>query len=324
MKKISICMSCYNESGNIEELYDQIIQQTSKFNDYEWEFIMEDNCSTDNTAEILRLIASKDKRVKVILNQANYGPDRSAINAIFSASGDAVIAMASDLEDPPALIPDYINAWEEGYKVAMGKYLSGNGTVFMNWCRKTYYKVIALFSDIKVEANVTGFGIYDRSVVDMLKSLDEYIVVTRYLCPELGYDIKYIPFEKPSRKAGKSSYSLLKYYNYAIETLVLTSHVPLHLASTLGFIMSLGSIVVAVYYLINKLIHWYTFDFGFAPIMIGLFFIGGLQLLFIGIIGEYLSSAIKRVTRRPLVIEKERINFENLNETEISKIDNLK
>ena len=311
MKKISISTSCYNEAGNIENFYNEIIKQTEKYDNYEWEFVIEDNCSTDNTAELLYSLAERDRRVKAIFNQANYGPDRSATNAFFSATGDAVIIMASDLEDPPEMIPKFIETWENGCKVAMGKYISGNGNLIMNTFRKTYYRIISAFSDIKVEANVTGFGIYDRSVVDMVKSLDDYLVVIRYLCPELGYDVQYIPFNKPRRKAGKSSYSLLKYYNYALETLVLTSHVPLHLASTVGFIMSLGSILVAFYYMIQKFIHWYTFDFGLAPIMIGLFFIGGLQLLFIGIIGEYLSSAIKRLTKRPMVIEKERINFEN-------------
>ena len=320
MKKISIATSCYNEAGNIEAFYNEIIKQTDNYDNYEWEFIIADNCSTDNTAEILRLLAEKDKRVKVIFNQSNYGPVRSGANAFFSATGDAVISIASDLEDPPDMIPKFINAWEKGDKVIMGKYITRNGNPIMNICRKLYYKMVAIFSEVKVEENVTGFGLYDKSVVNVIKSLNEYILILRFLCPELGYAVMYIPFNKPKRKSGKSSYSLLKYYNFALETLVLTSHVPLHLASTVGFIMSIGSIVVAIYYLIQKLIHWYTFDFGFAPIMIGLFFIGGVQLLFIVIIGEYLSSAIKRVTKRPLVIEKERLNFDiNDNSDIISK-----
>ncbi|MBQ5988037.1 MAG: glycosyltransferase family 2 protein [Oscillospiraceae bacterium] len=324
MKKICIAASCYNESANIMTLYNEILKQIEKNNNYKWEILFEDNCSTDNTVEILRSIASKDKRVKVILNQANYGPDRSVMNVIFSSDADAVIAMASDLEDPPELIPEFVTAWEEGYKVAWGQYTSRNENLILKFFRKIYYKIIAAFSDLKTENNVTGFGIYDKSVIDTIRKLGDYIVVFRYICLELGYDVKYIPFNKPARKTGKSSYSLLKYYNYAIETLVLTSHAPLHLASTVGFIMLLGSLLVALYYMIQKFMHWYTFDFGLAPIMIGLFFIGGLQLLFIGIIGEYLSSAIKRVTKRPLVIEKERINFEISDSSETLEVNKAK
>ena len=309
MKKISIVSSCYNESSNIELLYDELLKQINKYPQYNWEIILADNCSTDDTAEKLRALAERDERVKVILNQSNYGPDRSCINVFFSASGDAVIPMASDLEDPPEVIPQFIEAWESGYKVVMGKYTSRKDNPIKAVFRKLYYKIIASLTDVKVENNVTGFGLYDMSVVNTIRSLDEYNFALRFLCPELGYKIKYVPFDKPKRRGGRSSYSFLRYYNYAVETLVLTSHAPLHIACLVGFIMSFLSVLVALYYFIMKLIFWYNFDFGLAPIMIGLFFIGGVQLFFIGIIGEYLSSAIKRVTKRPFVIEKERINF---------------
>jgi glycosyltransferase involved in cell wall biosynthesis len=309
VKKICIVSSCYNEEGNIEELYEEILKYIKPLDMYEWEMLFEDNCSTDNTADILRKIAEKDKRVKVILNMSNYGPDRSGANAIFSACADAIITMASDLEDPPSLIPEYVHAWEEGYLVAMGQYKGRKGNPLLLFCRSAYYKVIDSLTDVKVEKNVTGFGLYDMSVIDRIRSLGEYSIVLRFLCSELGYKIKYIPFEKPKRKAGKSSYSVLKYYNYAVETLVLTSHAPLHLASTLGFFISFFSFVVGLIYLVYKLIYWYEFNAGSAPMIIGMFFIGGVQLFFIGVLGEYLSSAIKRVTKRPFVIEKERINF---------------
>ncbi len=311
MKKISIASSCYNESANIETLYDELIKQIDKYPEYEWEIVLADNCSTDNTVELLRSLAERDKRVKVILNQANYGPDNSCINAFFAATGDAVIIMASDLEDPPELIPQFIEAWESGYKVAMAQYSSRTGNPITALFRKIYYKIIASLTSVNVENNVTGFGIYDKSVVDTIRGLNEYSFVLRFLCPELGYKIKYISFVKPKRRGGRSSYSFLRYYNYAVETLVLTSHAPLHMACLVGFVMSLISILVALFYFVMKLVNWYTFDFGFAPIMIGLFFLGGVQLFFIGIIGEYLSSAIKRVTIRPFVIEKERINFDD-------------
>ena len=311
MKKISIVSGCYNEAGNIENLYKEIIKIIDVLKNYEWEFVFADNCSTDGTVEILRNLAAKDNRVKVILNQANYGPEKSAANALFSVVADAVILMASDLEDPPKLIPTFVKAWEDGFKVVMGQYTSRQGNAVINLCRLVYYHVIALFSEYKLEQNVTGFGLYDMDVINKIRELGEYCIVLRFLCIELGYNIKYISFTKPVRKAGKSSYSLTKYYKYAVETLVLTSHAPLHLASFVGFIISACSFLIAVYYLIQKLLHWQTFELGLAPMVIGMFFLGGVQLLFIGVIGEYLSSTIKRVTKRPLVIEKERINFES-------------
>lgn len=310
MKKICIVSSCYNESGNIEELYEEILRHTATLDQYEWEMLFEDNCSTDNTVEILRKIAEKDKRVKVILNMANYGPDRSGANALFSACADAVIPMASDLEDPPSMIPKFVEAWEEGYLVVMGKYITRKGNPLIKFCRSAYYRIMDALTDVKVENNVTGFGLYDMSVINRIRELGEYSIVLRFLCAELGYNIKYIPFDKPRRKAGKSSYSFIKYYNYAVETLVLTSHAPLHLACMIGFFMSAVSILAGLVYLILKLKYWYEFNAGSAPMVIGMFFLGGVQLFFIGIIGEYLSSAIKRVTKRPFVIEKERINFE--------------
>lgn len=318
MKKICIVSSCYNEAENIEELYLQLSQQIDALPQYEWEFLFADNCSEDATADILRALAGKDQRVKVILNQANYGPDRSGANALLSARADAVIVMASDLEDPPYMIPNFVEAWEAGYPVVMGRYDTRKENPMMHLCRRIYYGVIAQFSDYQTERNVTGFGLYDMKVIDQIRKLGEYSIVLRFLCTELGYPIRYISFDKPARKAGRSSYSFIKYYKYAVETLVLTSHAPLHMASAAGFVMSVCSLLIALFYLIWKLTHWYTFEFGLAPLMIGIFFLGGVQLFFIGVIGEYLSSAIKRVTKRPYVIERERINFENCGRPESS------
>ena len=309
MKKISVVSGCFNEEGNIRVLYERLIRVFEAHPQYEWEIILADNCSTDNTVAILRQIAAEDKRVKVILNQANYGPDRSNTNALFSARADAVVMMASDLEDPPELISQFVEAWESGYKAIMGQYTSKKESLFLSLSRSLYYRVIDKFSEYKLARNVTGFGLYDISVIDQIRSLGEYSVVLRFLCSELGYEIKFIPFEKPQRKKGKSSYSLIKYYKYAVETLVLTSHTPLHIASFTGFIISIISIIIGLVYLVYKIRYWYEFDSGAAPVIIGMFFLGGVQLFFIGVIGEYLSSCIKRVTTRPLVIEKERINF---------------
>lgn len=310
MKKISIMIPCYNESANVEALYAAVTKEIDRLDRYEWEIIFEDNCSTDNTVELLRAISERDKRVRIIVNQANYGPERNGSNLFLVPCADAVIGMAADLEDPPALIPQFVEAWEQGWPVVLAQYATRKENPFIHACRGLYYRIIAAFSDVQLAHNITGFGLYDMSVVDEIRKLNEYYIVSRFLCTELGYPVKYIPFDKPMRPGGKSSYSLTKYYRMAVDSLVLTSHAPLHLASFLGFIISFVSIVVAAYYFIQKILHWYTFEMGQAPLVIGLFFIGGVQLFFIGVLSEYLSSSIKRQQQRPFVIEKERINFE--------------
>lgn len=310
MKKISIAIPCYNESANIADLYVAITKEINKLNYYEWEIIFEDNSSTDNTVELLRTLAEKDKRVRIIVNLANYGPERSGCNLFLSPCADAEIFMCADLEDPPYLIPQFVEAWEQGWPVVLGQYNKREESFLIHVFRQLYYKIIANFSDVKIERNVTGFGLYDMSVVDEIRKLGEYNFTGRFLCAELGFPIKYLDFDKPRRRGGKSSYSFLSYYRVAVDSIVLSSHAPLHFASFIGFLVSICSILVAFYYFVQKLLHWYTFELGLAPLVIGMFFLGGVQLLFIGIIGEYLSSAIKRQQHRPYVLEKERINFE--------------
>lgn len=309
MKKISILVPCYNEEDNVVALYEAIRQEIDALPRYEWEFIFADNGSTDKTVERLRELAQKDARVRAIVNQTNYGVERSSTNLILAACADAIITISADLEDPPALIPQFVEAWEQGWLVVMGQYVSRRENPLLHACRRLYYKVVAVFSDVKIEKNVTGFGLYDMSVVDVMRRLGEYSLIQRFLCAELGYPIKYLPFDKPPRHGGRSSYSFAKYYHTAVETLVLTSHAPLHLASLIGFVISIASILVALYYLLQKLLHWSTFELGLAPLTIGMFFLSGVQLFFIGVLSEYLSSVIRRQQHRPYVIEKERINF---------------
>ena len=309
MKKISIIINCYNESKNINDLYAAITAEIDKLNRYEWEMIFEDNSSTDNTVELLRALAEKDKRVRIIVNMANYGAYRSGCNLFQSPCADAVISICADLEDPPSLIPQFVEAWEQGWLVVQGQYVSRTENPLMRICRKLYYIIIAAFSDIKLEHNITSFGLFDMSVVEVVRGLGAYNT-SRFIYAELGYPIKYIPYHRPRRNGGKSSYSLLQYYRLAVESLVLTSHTPLHLASFIGFIISFCSILIAIFYFFQKLLHWNTFDLGMAPLTVGMFFLGGVQLFFIGVISEYMSCMIKRQQNRPYVIEKERINFE--------------
>lgn len=311
MKSVCIVIACYNEIGNIAELYNQLTEVTDKLGRYRWEFLVADNCSTDGTDEVLRGLAKHDKRVKVILNQANYGVARSYTNAIYAADSDAIIIMASDLEDPPELINDFVKAWdEEDYKVVLGQYEHRQENFLIRMCRKLYYCITMGLSEYQIEGNLTGFGLMDRSVVDLIKSFHEPYIHVGNLTAEMKYKIKYITFNKPSRHTGRSSYSFKRYYRTAMENIVMSSQTLLHAASFFGGVLSMGSVIVAIIYLIRKIINWQAFELGMAPLVIGIFLLGGVQLFFIGIVGEYLGNALKRITVRPYVIERERINFD--------------
>lgn len=309
MKKIGVMIYCYNEVDNIKAIYGETVAVINNLHDYQWEILFADNRSTDGTDEALREIAAKDSRVKVILNQANYGGIASVTNGLFALDSDAAICMASDLEEPPTLIPQFIEAWEQGYKVVLAQYTSREENIFIHAFRQLYYKIILAFSEVRLEKNITGFGLFDRSALEIVKSLEEPNPMLRYLYAELGYDIKYIPFHKPHRKSGKSTFSILGYYREFIKSLIATSQAPLHMACLLGFAISGVSFLVALVYFVLKLTMWETFDWGVAPLIAGVFFLGGVQLIFTGIIGEYLGSVLTRVTKRPYVIERERINF---------------
>ncbi len=319
MKKICVVSSCFNEALNVDDLYDELIKVTDEIPHYSWEFLFADNCSTDGTEQKLRELAAKDKRVKVILNQANYGPARSGTNALYSAEADAAILMAADLEDPPQLIPEFIKAWEEGYKVVFAQYRKRDENFFIHICRKIYHELIAKMAGSQIEKNLTGFGLIDRMVLKVMQSCRDPIPHIVFFTSELGYKIKYIPFDKPKRKNGKSYYSIIRYYRTAMENITTASQAPLHMACTVGVMLSIGSLVVALVYLIRKLFYWDAFDLGVAPLVVGLFFLGGIQIFFIGIVGEYLGSVLKRLTIRPYVIEKERINFDRNEDVEESK-----
>lgn len=311
MKKICFVIPCFNEALNIDRLYNELLKVIEGMPCYSWEFLFADNCSVDETEHKLRELAAKDKRVKVILNQANYGPARSSANAMYSVNADAAIIMAADLEDPPELISEFIKEWENGYKVVFAQYKKRRENIFIHMCRKIYYNITVGISDFQTEKNLTGFGLLDQSVLKMMKFVHEPAPNIVYLTAEMGYKIKYIPFDKPQRAGGKSSYSVMRYYRTAMENLVMCSQTPLHVACTFGAILSIVCLLLALIFLIRKLVNWDAFNLGMAPLVIGLFFLGGVQLFFIGIVGEYLGNALKRLTIRPYVIERERINFES-------------
>ncbi len=309
MKKISIVTPCYNEEGNVEELYREVKALFNTIPEYRYEHIFIDNCSTDATRSILRKMASEDKNVKLIFNIRNFGHIRSPFHGLLQAGGDAVILMVADFQDPVHLIKEFILKWEQGYKIVIGKKTKSDENRLMYWLRGVYYDLIKKISEGEQIKNFTGFGLYDKSFIDILKTIDDPYPYFRGLIGELGYDRAEIEFRQPVRKSGKTKNNFYTLYDIAMLGFVSHSKVPLRVASFFGFSVSFLSILTALAYFVYKLIYWDNFKLGMAPMVIGMFFLGGIQLFFLGMIGEYIGSIFTQVRKRPLVIEAERINF---------------
>lgn len=308
-KHISIMTPCYNEEGNIEKIYTAVRAQFEAMPQYTYEHIFIDNYSTDHSRQILRSIAQKDKNVKVIFNARNFGPNRSGSYGMLQASGDALICIVCDLQDPPELIPQFLKKWEEGYKVVLGQKLKSKENPLMFQVRKIYYKLMNWLSEAPQYEGVTGYGLFDKEVLDMIRWMDDPDPYIRGLIPDLGYKTFLLPYTQNRRESGKSSYNFSKYFDFAITGVTHVSRKPLRIATMLGLIMSGISFTLAVVYLILKLIFWNSFAMGTAPILIGMFLLASVQLAFIGVIGEYIGAILTRVTKRPMVVEEERINF---------------
>ena len=309
MTLISIVSPCYNEEQNVEDLYQQITKVMADVADIDYELIFIDNASTDGTIPILRRLAKEDNRVKVILNVRNFGPIRSPYYGLLQGNGDAVFLVASDLQDPPELIPQFIKKWLEGYKVVMGiKVNSQESPVFYTF-RTLYYRTLQAFSETKLVEHATGFGLYDHEVIQALRSLNDPYPYFRGLLVELGYERATIAYNQPKRMRGITKANFYGLYDLAMVGFTNHSRLPLRLAAMSGFVASIISFLVGMIYLIYKLVDWQYFSLGSAPVVIGLFFLGSIQLFFLGILGEYIGAIYTQVLNRPLVIEKERINF---------------
>ena len=308
-KKISIVTPCYNEEFNVEPLYEKVKIEMAKLSNYTYEHIFIDNYSTDNTLVKLKSIASVDKNVKIIVNARNFGHIKSPYYGMLQADGDVVISLVSDLQDPPELIPDFIKKWEEGYKIVVGVKEKSEENIIMFSIRKLFYKIIDRISDTSQIQNFTGFGLYDRQFMDVLKNIQEPYPYFRGLVSELGFSICQIPYLQPKRSKGNTKNNFFTLYDMAMLGFTSHSKVPLRMSSFIGFVVAFLSILIATIYLIYKILFWDNFQVGIAPLVIGFFFFGGVQLFFLGIIGEYISAILTQVKNRPLVIEKERINF---------------
>ncbi|TRV03548.1 MAG: glycosyltransferase [Microcystis wesenbergii Mw_MB_S_20031200_S109] len=310
MKKISVVTPCYNEDGNVEELYTQTKAVLDSLDGYEWEHIFIDNDSTDNTIKILREIAEKDPQVKIIVNARNFGGVRSTYYGLLQAYGDAVVLLFADLQDPPSLTNDFIREWEKGYKVVKGIKSSSEESSLFYLIRTLYYFFIGKVAEVKLTGHFTGFGLYDQEVIEILRKLDDPYPYLRGIISEFGIKSAEVSYRQKQRTRGISSNNIYRLYDYAMLGITSHSKVPLRLATILGFFMSLVTFMVGMGYLIAKLIFWQSFPLGTAPLTVGLFFISSVQLFFIGIIGEYIGLMHMRILKRPLVVERERINFE--------------
>jgi polyisoprenyl-phosphate glycosyltransferase len=312
-KLISIVTPCYNEEDNVVELSKRIRETMAELPAYDYEQIFIDNASTDETVSRIKSLAAEDRRIKLIVNTRNFGHTRSPVHAILQAQGNAVIGMASDLQDPPELIGQFIHAWEKGDKVVVAVKPQSRETWAMAAVRRAYYRTIGSISDVRLIPDFTGFGLYDREVIERIRAIDDPYPYFRGLISELGYDYASIPFEQPRRLRGITKNNFYTLYDLAMLGITSHSKVPIRLAAMAGFILGALSLLVSMVYLILKLLFWDYFTVGTAPILISLFFFASVQLFFIGIIGEYIGSIHTQVKRRPLVVEKERVNFEEPN-----------
>jgi len=310
LKLISVVTPCYNEEENIEDLHKQVKDIFNNLEGFIYEHIFIDNASKDNTVKILKEIAKKDNNIKIIVNTRNFGHIRSPYYALLQSKGDAVIMITADLQDPPYLIKDFIKKWKEGFKIVIGVKSKSEENPALFAIRKLYYRLIGAFSEAEQIKNFTGFGLYDRKFIDILKQFDDPYPYFRGLIAEIGFERAEIEFTQPKRKKGKSHNNFYTLYDMAMLGFVNHSKVPLRIATFIGFMTAVGSFLAAVFYFIYKFIFWDNFQVGIAPIIIGFFFFASIQLCFIGIIGEYVGAAYTQLKKRPLVIEKERINFE--------------
>ncbi len=308
-KLISIVTPCFNEEDNIDELCQRIVKVMGNL-PYDYEHICIDNCSSDSTVSKIKKKAAVDKRIKLIVNARNFGHIRSPYYGILQSSGDACVLIASDLQDPPEMITEFIKKWEQGYKTVLAVKPESEESAIMFGLRKAYYRLIARISEVPLVQNATGAGLFDRAVVDILRSIQDPYPYFRGLLCEIGYPIATVPFKQPRRQRGVTKNNFYSLYDIAMLGITNHSKVPLRLMTISGFILAMLSLFVALFFLVAKLVYWNAFQLGTAPILIGIFFFGAVQTFFIGMLGEYIGSIHTQVRNMPLVVEQERINFD--------------
>lgn len=309
MKHITVLTPCYNEEDNIEEVYRQTQAVFADISTVTYEHLFIDNRSTDRTVEVLRKLAAANPNVKVILNSRNFGHIRSPYHALMQARGDAVITLVADLQDPPQLMREFVEQWLAGAKIVVGVKPSSEESAAMFVIRRIYYRLVSKIADVQLIQNFTGFGLYDRQVLEVLRKIDDPYPYFRGLISEVGFDAVQIPYIQPRRKRGITKNNFYTLYDIAMLGITSHSRVPLRVATLAGFMLSGVSLLISLGYLTTKLLFWNEFSLGMAPLLIGMFFFASVQLFFIGLLGEYVGAILTSVSKRPLVVERERINF---------------
>ncbi|MCI8524211.1 MAG: glycosyltransferase family 2 protein [Lachnospiraceae bacterium] len=315
MKKISILIPCYNEIDNVEPMsfaVENVLKEALSQYDYEILFI--DNCSTDGTREKLEQICNKNKKIKAIFNVTNFGQFNSPFHGLCQTTGDCTISLCCDFQDPVELIPRFVEEWEKGHRIVSGIKTSSKESGFIYFLRTVYYKAIRNMSTVKMIEHFTGFGLYDKTFISLLKELDDPIPFLRGIVAEYGagFNMIEIEYEQAKRRAGKTHNNFYSLYDAAMLSFTSYTKVGLRLATLMGFVVGFISFVVAIVYLILKLLHWDNFQAGYAPMIIGIFLLGSIQLFFIGVLGEYVLNINTRIIHRPIVIEEKRINFDEI------------
>lgn len=309
IKTISIMTPCYNESGNLEKLYERTANVMNSIPSYEFEWVIIDNCSTDDSRKILRELAARDERLKIIYNLRNFGPGRSSCYGMFQTTGDATICMACDLQDPPELIPSYIDKWEKGSDVVLGKIISSEESNRAFATRGLFYKIMASFSDSPIESHVTGFGLYSRRVIELLKAEGNPVPNFRFSISNFGFEVSYIEYDQPVRMAGQSSYNFIRKLDTSIESLTQISTKPVRLITVSGALLaSISLLVLLVSVVVRIIVHSNIVCWSIVCALMGLF--AGLLALAIGVVGEYVVLTLMYIKHEPLVYEKGRINFD--------------
>ncbi len=315
MKKISILIPCYNEIDNVEPMsfaVENVLKEALSQYDYEILFI--DNCSTDGTREKLEQICNKNKKIKAIFNVTNFGQFNSPFHGLCQTTGDCTVLLCADFQDPVELIPRFVEEWEKGHRIVSGIKTSSKESGFIYFLRTVYYKAIRNMSTVKMIEHFTGFGLYDKTFISLLKELDDPIPFLRGIVAEYGagFNMIEIEYEQAKRRAGKTHNNFYSLYDAAMLSFTSYTKVGLRLATLMGFVVGFISFVVAIVYLILKLLHWDNFQAGYAPMIIGIFLLGSIQLFFIGVLGEYVLNINTRIIHRPIVIEEKRINFDEI------------
>ncbi|HTS17512.1 MAG TPA: glycosyltransferase family 2 protein [Verrucomicrobiae bacterium] len=314
-KLISIVTPCYNEEENVREVYEQVRRVMEAQPAYTYEHLFIDNASKDRTVAILKEIVAFDKRVKIIVNARNFGHIRSPFYALLQTQGEAVISIVADLQDPPEMIADFLRNWEQGYKIVVGIKKGSEEAKPMYFVRKLYYRVVGRLAEVELIKDFTGFGLYDKEVIDILREIGDSYPYFRGLICDIGFPRAEIEYFQPLRKRGITKNNFYTLYDMAMLGMTNHSKVPLRLATMSGFLMSIFSMICGIVYLVYKLLFWNSFSVGIAPLVIGLSFFASVQLFFLGIVGEYVGAIHTQILRRPLVIEKERVNLPPLSGT---------